>query len=142
MTAPGSLFRITYASRNVIPDGELDAELGRILGSSRRRNGGLGVTGALVFSTDCFVQTLEGPCEAVEAVFEAIQRDPRHDEVVVLEANPATAREFGAWAMAYGGRGADAGMRFEALTVAKPEATARACALLRTTLERMARLDA
>lgn len=142
MTIPEGLFRITYVSRNVIPDAELDAELGRILKGSRQRNAGLGVTGALVFSTDCFVQTLEGPQHAVEEVFESIQCDLRHDEVVVLEVGPAATREFGAWAMAYGGRSADAGLRFEALTSTRPEAGARASVLLRTTLHRMARIDA
>lgn len=141
MTTPDSLFRIIYVSRNVIPDGELDAEVGRILEAARRRNAVLGVTGALVFSADYFVQTLEGPGRAVEVVFEAIQCDPRHNEVVVLEVGPVAAREFGTWAVAYGGRSADAGSRFEAFTHAKPEASAGAHALLRTTLDRMAHGD-
>jgi hypothetical protein len=55
----------------------------------------------------------------VEEVFETIQADPRHAEVVVLEAGPVAAREFGDWQMAWAGRTADAGARFAALAGAE-----------------------
>jgi blue light- and temperature-responsive anti-repressor len=110
-----TMLRVIYISRNLLPEPAADAELERILLRARACNAALGVTGALLFSGDCFAQALEGPAPAVEAVFESIQRDPRHSEVVVLEAAPVPAREFGAWSMAYAGRCHDAEARFAAL---------------------------
>lgn len=141
MTVEVPLFRVVYVSRNLLPGPAVDAELGRILGGARRRNAALGVTGALLCSDDCFAQALEGPAPAVEAVFEAIQRDSRHSDVVVLEAGPAPAREFGAWSMAYAGRCRRAEARFAALAGAAGSAggtapAGRVLELLRGVLDR------
>ena len=126
MTMESPLFRVVYVSRNLLPEGAAEAELERILAAARPGNAALGVTGALLFSEDCFAQALEGPPDAVEAVFEAIQCDPRHTAVVVLEAAPVPSREFGAWSMAYAGRCREAEARFAALAGAGSEATAAA----------------
>ena len=115
MKTGSPLLRVVYVSRSLLPETAAKAELEGILARARRSNAALGITGALLFSEDCFAQALEGPPEAVEAVFEAIQRDPRHAEVVVLEAAPVLAREFGAWSMAYAGRCRRAEARFSAL---------------------------
>jgi hypothetical protein len=128
-TADPPLLRVVYVSRSLLPEPAAEAELERILARAREGNAALGITGALLFSEDCFAQALEGPPEAVEAVFEAIQRDPRHAEVAVLEAMPVSAREFGAWSMAYAGRCRRAEARFAALAgTGSDEATAAAAA--------------
>lgn len=119
MTMETPLLRVIYISRNLLPEPAAEAELERILARARRGNAAAGITGALLFSGDCFAQALEGPAPAVEAVFEAIQRDPRHADVVVLEAAPVAAREFGAWSMAYAGRCREAGTRFASLAGAR-----------------------
>lgn len=100
--------RLVYWSRNRIPGtGEnLESEIAQILETSRANNSAVGVTGALMFNSGCFAQVLEGPPSAVEEVFERIQHDDRHGEVVVLECAPVGAREFAAWSMAYVGRSA------------------------------------
>lgn len=98
------LFRVVYVSRNTLSQDETEAAMTQILAASRARNAKVGVTGALLFSEDCFAQALEGPMEAVEAVFEHVQADDRHTEVVVLEANTVTRRDFPEWSMAYAGR--------------------------------------
>jgi blue light- and temperature-responsive anti-repressor len=118
MLTGSPLLRVVYVSRSLLPEAAAEAELEGILAHARRGNAALGVSGALLFSEDCFAQALEGPPEAVEAVFEAIQRDPRHAEVVVLEAAPVPAREFGAWSMAYAGRCRRAEARFASLAAA------------------------
>ena len=96
------LFRMVYCSRNTIPDhqGDAAAELAGILAVSRANNARDGVTGALLYSEGCFAQVLEGELAAVERTFERIQCDPRHGEVVVLEAGRVEQRLFGAWDMA------------------------------------------
>jgi hypothetical protein len=132
---PEPVFRLVYASRCELPDTALEAEIPRILAAARRNNAAQGVTGALLFSADGFVQVLEGPTEAVERTFERIECDPRHAHVVILEAGPAAAREFQNWSMAYAGRDAD--QRFAAFSRAPRTACPEALALLRAALDRM-----
>ena len=140
MTVEPSLFRVVYVSRSLLPEPAAEVELERILAQARRGNAALGITGALLFSGDCFAQALEGPPSSVEAVFEAIQRDPRHADVVVLEAAPVAAREFGAWSMAYAGRSREVEARFAALAASGPVEAAvtagRVLGLLRAVVDR------
>lgn len=113
----GPLLRIAYASRNVEVQGE--AGLGEILAVSRRNNRRDGVTGALLFSENVFVQVLEGPPSAVEAVFERIQMDPRHGDVVVLLNEAAAERRFAEWDMAYAGEDPAARARFAGMDLSR-----------------------
>jgi len=130
------LLRLVYASRNLIPAEETEAAVATILAASRRRNPTLGVTGALLFSADCFAQALEGPAEAVGDLFELIQIDPRHDRVVILESACVTRREFGDWSMAYAGRQDDPRLRFDAVRAAPRQAGGRVLDVLRGTVAR------
>lgn len=117
MTNSHGIFRLVYVSRNMLPPlvEAQDCQIDRVLTSSRRNNALLGITGALLFSADCFAQTLEGPMAAVETLFERIQWDDRHCDSIVLQAGPVDAREFGDWSMAYAGRQDADRLRFEAL---------------------------
>ena len=107
------IFRLAYISRNL---GHFDeAGLERLLTLSRRNNQRDGVTGALLFSQSCFAQVLEGPVDAVSTVFERIQCDERHDDIVVILRETAPARGFPDWSMAYAGEDAAVRRRFAAL---------------------------
>ena len=103
MTA--SLYPLVYCSRNTITGSPADlaVEVQGILASARRHNAKVGVTGALLFTSTWFAQVLEGPREAVEAVFERIQLDMRHREVTILGFSCAEERGFPAWSMAFAG---------------------------------------
>lgn len=136
MSKQDSLFRVVYVSRNRLPPGTSEAEVTDILAGSRRRNAARGVTGALLFCEDCFAQVLEGPLEQVTELFEAIQCDPRHDEVVVLEAVPVSERGFAAWSMAYGGHRRGPDVSFAELTGV--DAGPRVLALLQGALRQLA----
>lgn len=94
-------FRIIYCSRNSIDPSARGASIEQILTTSRRNNARDGVTGALLYNDGLFVQTLEGEFEAVQAVFERIQSDDRHQDVVILQAETVDAPMFAAWAMAF-----------------------------------------
>ncbi|MBX9701630.1 MAG: BLUF domain-containing protein [Acetobacteraceae bacterium] len=107
-------------SRNLVPAHAADVEIAHILAGARRRNAEHDVTGALLFSEDAFAQVLEGPVAAVSTIFNIIQMDPRHAEVVVLQAGPIAEREFAEWRMAYAGRTDDARARYGALAGAGP----------------------
>ena len=99
------LYRLVYCSRNRLQgtDAEVTAELQGILASSRKNNPRLNVTGALLYNAGNFAQVLEGSLDAIQRIFEIIQRDPRHSEVTVVESGPAAERDFPEWAMAFSG---------------------------------------
>jgi len=103
---PATLCRLVYFSKNRIDGGpgRIAAEVNAILAASRRNNPRGGITGALVFNRGIFAQVLEGPPDAVEALFERIQQDPRHGDVQVLSFNRDAQRLFPNWSMAYLGQ--------------------------------------
>jgi blue light- and temperature-responsive anti-repressor len=136
MTGDGTLFRLVYASRSLVPEDRVPVELPRILDAARRGNAAQGITGALLFSADGFVQALEGPMAAVERTFERIQCDPRHAEVVVLEAGPVPARDFAGWSMACAGRRPE--LRFDGCAAVPDGAPTAMLDLLRGALGRLA----
>lgn len=70
-----------------------------ILRTSRRNNARCDVTGLLIVGGRRFLQTLEGPDDAVQATFDRISRDSRHFAVVQLAREVIAARQFADWAM-------------------------------------------
>jgi len=95
------LHRIVHDSVVAVPFGDAgERDIQALLEVARSRNAGLGVTGALFCDGAYFVQLLEGPAEAVEAVFASIQADPRHTDIRVVERGPAETRWFASWHMA------------------------------------------
>ncbi len=107
-TAPNTdLWRLVYWSRNMI-SGVQDSDTGeteirRILETARRNNPKHDVTGALMFNRGTFAQVLEGPRDGLIDVFERIQCDLRHADVVVLEYAAVSERRFPQWSMAFVG---------------------------------------
>jgi blue light- and temperature-responsive anti-repressor len=101
-----SVYALTYHSRNRLIGFTLDrtSEVMNILETSRSRNAEAGVTGALMFNEQRFVQILEGERSAVEETFERIQCDARHTAIAVISRRKEPWRHFGAWSMAYVGR--------------------------------------
>lgn len=99
----GPVFRLIYRSHSRIPDAAEAEELGRILSGSRTRNAAAGVTGALMIYDHWFAQALEGPRDAVLALFERIKADARHDTVEIREEGDVPERAFARWAMAHVG---------------------------------------
>ena len=91
------LVRLLYASRaaTALTDTVVDS----ILQQSRRNNARLGITGLLCFSSDLFMQILEGGRNEVCDLFNAIVRDARHVEVRILLYEEIAERRFGGWTM-------------------------------------------
>lgn len=56
----------------------------------------------LLYSDGRFVQALEGPEDAVRALYARIQRDPRHARVLTVRAGPGPRRYFADWSMGFG----------------------------------------
>ena len=72
---------LLYVSRVTIDAAQRDAETASIIANARAYNPTVGITGGLVRSQDWFAQLLEGPTEAVRALMDRIERDPRHSDV-------------------------------------------------------------
>jgi hypothetical protein len=90
--------RIKYASR--YSKALTEEELQRLGEQAAAKNEGLGVTGVLMASGGMFYQIIEGPAEAVDGLFAAIERDERHTDVLVLDIEEGVStRLFPDWSM-------------------------------------------
>lgn len=90
--------RIVYSSRAV--GGRAADDHLAILEVSRRNNGMDGISGILWCMKGRFLQLLEGPPESVSAAFARIARDPRHDDIRIIDDREVPRRQFADWAMA------------------------------------------
>lgn len=70
-----------------------------ILASSARNNPENGITGVLVVTETHFLQVLEGPFESLNATFERIARDMRHEGTQLISFTEIEERRFADWAM-------------------------------------------
>ncbi len=78
-----------------------DDALSTLLGLARARNEALGITGLLLYDTGSFIQVLEGPRTAVEALYAKIGTDPRHTTCRLLYRGEADERDFPDWGMGF-----------------------------------------
>ena len=91
------LVRLLYASRAAEPLVEAVQE--SILTQSRAHNPKAGITGILCYSSNLFIQVLEGGRDEVCELYNAIVRDPRHQNVRILSFEEIRERRFGNWTM-------------------------------------------
>lgn len=70
-----------------------------ILEASSRNNSERGITGFLLFNGRNFLQLVEGPKDALDALMAQIEADPRHSGIVWLEDKPITERACEKWTM-------------------------------------------
>jgi hypothetical protein len=91
------MIRLLYASRAATP---LTQDLmDGILVSSRKNNTDRGITGILCHSGDVFLQVLEGGRSPVNALYNKISQDSRHDHVTLMHYEEVTERRFAGWTM-------------------------------------------
>ena len=96
-TAAGQLSSIMYKSRSKdVADLDL---VNSILASSTRNNSANGITGVLIATKTHFLQILEGEFEALNATFQRISSDSRHDKIQLISFTEIEERKFGEWAM-------------------------------------------
>ena len=87
-----------YCSRAA--EGVDDAEVGRIIELSQRRNAARDITGVLVFGSGVFFQWIEGPPAQVENLVASLHGDPRHYDIVTLDRSvEKRARLYPNWEM-------------------------------------------
>jgi hypothetical protein len=91
--------RIIYCSQAVYdfpPD-----ELVTLLDRARERNAGCGLTGMLLYSSQSFLQVVEGDADAIEATYSRIRDDERHTNLRLLMDAEVPARMFPDWTMGF-----------------------------------------
>ena len=76
-----------------------DFSISNILKSSQKNNKKDGITGALIFREDIFLQFLEGPENKVDKAFNNIASDKRHKHVLKLKEDITDRKLFTSWAM-------------------------------------------
>ena len=89
----------TYLSKAV--DVFSDHDLDQLLTNCRRNNAAASVTGALLYHNGYFMQLIEGQLDAINAIYDRIQADPRHEVLSVLFEDEISARFFTDWTMGY-----------------------------------------
>lgn len=93
--------RLLYTSSSSIAAEELNDVLRSIIADAARRNSEKGITGALLYVDNTFIQAIEGPPAAIENLFESICCDLRHKDVRLIEVVETDRRLFEKWSMAY-----------------------------------------
>ena len=94
---------VLFVSRQASDLGEFALELYRIEQASRRRNAELGITGALLATKAHFAAVLEGEAEPLARLMASIERDPRHEQITIVEEATISGRRFAGWSLCYSG---------------------------------------
>jgi len=93
------LIQVIYvsAARNLFNS----TQLRELLRLARIKNEQLDVTGMLLYHEGSFLQVLEGPLPAVNPLLETIDRDQRHQNLMLLLRREIAARNFADWKMEF-----------------------------------------
>ncbi|WP_340118373.1 BLUF domain-containing protein [Pelagibius sp. 7325] len=96
-----SCYRLLYVStaRHFLSPDEIEA----LLVQSRANNDAASLTGMLVYVDGHFMQYVEGPQAAVEALSQRLDGDRRHHGIIRLLGGPCARRAFPDWSMGYRG---------------------------------------
>lgn len=94
-----SFIRLIYVSTVTETFNQSDIEL--ILERAKKFNLKQGITGALYFNNEYFLQCLEGDREKINLLYNSIIKDERHNKVVILDYQEIQSRDFQDWAMGY-----------------------------------------
>jgi hypothetical protein len=84
-----------------------EEELLELLAQAREVNHHRNITGMLLYGEGNFLQVLEGEEVDVDAVYAAIQQDPRHHHLLLIEREPIAVRNFADWSMGFHRMSAD-----------------------------------
>ena len=95
------MFFILYVSK--ASDACTSRDVADILQTSRQNNPGAAITGILVYKNAEFLQYLEGPEAAVQALYDKIARDDRHEAVRIVDRGVTGERVFPDWSMGFAG---------------------------------------
>ena len=90
------LIRIVYYSER---NNKVGLDMRRLLDTCDRNNKRDGISGFLHYNGTYFLQVLEGTKDLVRACYARIHADETHHNMVLIGAEPISARKFDVWAM-------------------------------------------
>jgi hypothetical protein len=93
-----AIVRLLYASHCQLAPGQSVFDFSD---ASERNNKRDAITGALAFNQHYFLQVLEGGSDAVNATFQRICRDKRHEQIVLIDYSTVGNRQFEHWSMRF-----------------------------------------
>ncbi len=93
------ILRLTYISRynSDNPNGEVT----RILDQAQQNNERNGITGALVFNHNYFLQSIEGARPVINQLLRKLVKDDRHHALQIIECCEVEQRRWSKWSMKY-----------------------------------------
>lgn len=93
------ILRLTYISRynNHNDNGEVT----RILAQAQENNERNGITGALVFNHNYFLQSIEGARPVINDLLRKLVKDTRHFSLQIIECCEVDERRWDKWSMKY-----------------------------------------
>jgi Sensors of blue-light using FAD len=94
-----ALYEIIYVS---LASRDLPAEeLAQLLDKARAHNASQGITGMMIYHRREFMQLLEGEQATVQALYDRIAGDTRHQQLRKIWDGPIRERGFSDWGMAF-----------------------------------------
>jgi len=94
-----SILQLGYQSQAISDFGHL--HLFHLLAESGRANKKSDITGHLQYKNQVFIQYIEGPCSAVQRLWESIQTDARHRSLELLCLRCSKRRRLIDWSMSF-----------------------------------------
>lgn len=94
-----NLIHIVYVSFSSNQLSEL--ELDQLLSEIRPKNLANGVTGLLLYNDEIFIQVIEGELNTIRTLYDILQKDKRHTNVVKILEERIDQRSFPNWSMGY-----------------------------------------
>lgn len=93
------ILRLTYISR--YNNHNANGEVTRILAQAQQNNERNGITGALVFNHNYFLQSIEGARPIINELLRKLIKDDRHFSLQVVECCEVEQRRWSKWSMKY-----------------------------------------
>ncbi|GAB3222190.1 BLUF domain-containing protein [Spirosoma arcticum] len=78
-----------------------EEDLSSVVEQSRQNNDKTGITGVMLYVRGNVIQVLEGEKEAIDTLYQRIERDQRHTKIIPVLNRPIAQRLFAAWSMGY-----------------------------------------
>lgn len=92
-----------YASNCAVAPAWAGPTVEALVARAALRNAQCGLSGALLFTGQHFIQALEGPAATLAQMRTTICDDVRHTDIVTLAEGTLPHRRFDGWALAYAG---------------------------------------
>ena len=89
--------QVIYISRAA--DGFAASELRELAAVAARNNKLQGITGALLFIDNCFIQVIEGEEHSMSDLLAKLEVDPRHHDIRIISDHLEEGRHFADWSM-------------------------------------------